>query len=55
VKLAVTPEIITRYDLPDMPGNTTDSRAAGFVARHGKLHEDRCPEREAPTLASGPG
>ena len=36
-RVAVTPETITTYDLPEMPGKTTESRAAGFKARYGKL------------------
>jgi hypothetical protein len=37
VKGAVTPEVIERFDLPERPGKETDSRAAGFRARHGRL------------------
>jgi len=36
-RIALTPEQITEHDLPEMPGKTTDTRAAGFVARHGRL------------------
>lgn len=37
VRVAVTPEVIERFNLPEMPGKETDSRSAAFRARHGKL------------------
>lgn len=37
VRVAVTPEQITGLGLPAQPGKATDSRAAGFIARHGSL------------------
>jgi hypothetical protein len=36
-RVALTPEIVDEYDLPVAPGKSTDSRAAGFLARHGEL------------------
>jgi len=36
-RVAVTAEQITKLSLPSMPGKAKDSRAAGFVARHGTL------------------
>lgn len=36
-RIALTPSQITRYNLPPLPGKTTDSRAAAFTARHGQL------------------
>ncbi len=37
VRVALTAEQVEAYDLPPQPGKLTDSRAAGFVARHGRL------------------
>jgi hypothetical protein len=37
VRVALTAEQVVAYDLPPMPGKETDSRAAGFIARHGDL------------------
>jgi hypothetical protein len=37
VRVALTAEQVDAYDLPPQPGKQTDSRAAGFVARHGRL------------------
>jgi len=36
-RVALTPEQVTEYNLPPLPGKATDTRAAGFVARHGRL------------------
>lgn len=36
-RLALTPALINRHALPQAPGKPTDSRAAGFIARHGEL------------------
>lgn len=36
-KVALLPEHIQEYDLPPLPGKTTDSRAQGFIDRHGEL------------------
>ena len=36
-RIAVTPEQVEQYALPPQPGKSTDSRAAGFLARHGRL------------------
>lgn len=36
-RLAVTPIQITDMNLPPLPGKTTDSRAARFMERHGRL------------------
>jgi hypothetical protein len=37
IRIALTPEQIHEYQLPEQPGKTTDSRAAGFISRHGRL------------------
>jgi hypothetical protein len=37
VRVALTAGQVTQYQLPPQPGKTTDSRAAGFIARHGEL------------------
>jgi hypothetical protein len=37
MRVALTAEQVVAYDLPPMPGKETDSRAAGFIARHGEL------------------
>jgi hypothetical protein len=37
IRVALSAEQVTAYDLPPMPGKETDSRAAGFIARHGDL------------------
>ena len=37
VRVALTPEQVDEFNLPAMPGKATDSRAAGFIARHGAL------------------
>ena len=37
VRVALTPELIEEFDLPEQMGKTTDSRAKGFIARHGRL------------------
>jgi len=36
-RVALTDEQVTEYALPPQPGKDTDSRAAGFVAKHGRL------------------
>ena len=36
-RVALTAEQVASYDLPPMPGKESDSRASGFVARHGRL------------------
>lgn len=36
-RIALTVEQISRYGLIENPGKTTDTRAAGFAARHGRL------------------
>ncbi len=36
-RVALTPEPIAEYDMPEQMGKTSDSRAAGFIRRHGKL------------------
>ena len=35
--IALTDEQVARYELPENPGKTTDSRASAFAARHGRL------------------
>ncbi len=37
VRIALNAEQVTEYHLPPMPGKSTDTRAARFVAKHGKL------------------
>jgi hypothetical protein len=37
VRVALTDEQVGVYGLPPQPGKTTDSRAASFIARHGRL------------------
>ena len=37
VRVALTAEQVTRYDLPPQMGKSTDSRAATFVEKHGQL------------------
>ena len=36
-RVALTAAQVTQYALPPQPGKDTDSRAAGFIARHGRL------------------
>jgi hypothetical protein len=36
-RVALTPEQVDEYGLPELPGKTSDVRSAGFVARHGGL------------------
>lgn len=36
-RVALTPEQVDAHRLPPMPGKADSSRAAGFVARHGRL------------------
>ena len=36
-RVALTPEQVRDYALPPQPGKSTDSRAGGFVAKHGRL------------------
>jgi hypothetical protein len=35
--IALTPEQIAEHNLPPAPAKKTDTRAAGFVAKHGDL------------------
>jgi hypothetical protein len=37
VRVALTAEQVDAYGLPPAPGKETDSRAAGFIAKHGEL------------------
>ncbi len=37
VRVALSAEQVRQHELPPNPGKLTDSRAAGFVARHGEL------------------
>jgi hypothetical protein len=37
VRVALSAEQVESYGLPENPGKTTDARAGGFVARHGRL------------------
>jgi hypothetical protein len=36
-RIALNVEQVEQYNLPPLPGKATDPRAAGFVARHGRL------------------
>ena len=36
-RVALTAAQVEEYALPPQPGKATDSRAAGFIARHGRL------------------
>lgn len=36
-RVALNAEQVRAYNLPEQPGKATDSRAAGFAARHGRL------------------
>lgn len=36
-RVALNPDQIEEYDLPPLPGKASDSRAEGFIARHGEL------------------
>lgn len=36
-RIALTPAQIQQYNLPPLPGKSWDSRAAGFIAKHGQL------------------
>jgi hypothetical protein len=44
VRVALSAEQVAWYQLPPALGKATDSRAAGFVSRHGALPR-RCPRR----------
>lgn len=37
VRVALTADQVEEYDLPEMPGKKTDSRAKQFIERHGRL------------------
>jgi hypothetical protein len=39
VRVALSAEQVDAYGLPPAPGKETDSRAAGFVAKHGELRQ----------------
>jgi len=39
IRVALSAEQVVSYDLPPNPGKATDSRAAGFIARHGELRQ----------------
>ncbi len=36
-RIALSPEQVEEYQLPPQPGKASDSRAPGFIARHGEL------------------
>lgn len=38
-RVALLPEHVEEYDLPPLPGKITDSRAQGFIDRHGSLFQ----------------
>jgi hypothetical protein len=37
IRVALTEKQVREYDLPEQPGKARDTRAKGFVARHGRL------------------
>ena len=37
IRVALTPEQVEQYELPPQPGKSSDSRAEGFMERHGVL------------------
>jgi hypothetical protein len=37
VRVALSAKQVEKYRLPEAPGKTTDTRAAGFIRRHGRL------------------
>jgi hypothetical protein len=37
IRIALNPDQIQEYNLPPQPGKATDTRAGGFIARHGQL------------------
>jgi hypothetical protein len=37
VRVALNAKQVAHYKLPEMPGKNTDTRAAGFIRRHGRL------------------
>ena len=37
IRVALTPDQVQEYALPELPGKATDSRAPGFEERHGRL------------------
>jgi hypothetical protein len=39
IRVALTAEQVDAHGLPPMPGKETDSRAGGFVAKHGELRQ----------------
>jgi hypothetical protein len=39
IRVALLAEQVEQYDLPLVPGSSKDSRAAGFIARHGDLFQ----------------
>jgi hypothetical protein len=39
-RVALMPEQVAAYSLPPLPGKASDSRAAGFVAKHGRLVQE---------------
>jgi hypothetical protein len=39
VRVALSAQQVVAYGLPPMPGKATDTRAAGFVAKHGELRQ----------------
>lgn len=53
MRIGLTEDQIEEYSLPENPGKTTDSRAAGFVERHGRLVQvelDALPPEELRAL-----
>jgi hypothetical protein len=39
VRVALSAEQVTAYGLPPMPGKATDTRAKGFITKHGQLRQ----------------
>jgi hypothetical protein len=54
-RIGLTEAQVQQYELPENPGKTTDSRAAGFIERHGRLVQvelDALPPETLRTLYS---
>jgi hypothetical protein len=49
-RVAVLPEQIDEYGLPENPGKSTDSRAGAFAARHGRLVQVEVEARDPDDL-----
>jgi len=52
IRVALSVDQVHEYQLPVNPGKTTDSRSAGFVARHGELVQVELDALDPDTLRS---